>query len=141
VVELRSFFDRDRPPEQRRDLDHPVRRPFDHQRDRAPFEVAYPPPPAECLASVLGHPCLDPSRAPLFGALNTYPLFLLLDSRGWRNRCLLHNHVWRFGDEATVIFFVRLGLSLALSLDRVRGGGHLGLLGLFGLLASSAHEI
>jgi hypothetical protein len=140
VVEWHSFFDHDRLLELRRDLDHLVHRPFDHQTDRAPFELVALPPPAGRLASVLGHPCLDPSRAHLFDVLNIYPLSLLLDSHDWRNRCLLHNHVGRIGGEATVISFVRLFLCLVLSLDRGHGGGHRGRLGPFGLLSSSVHR-
>ncbi len=126
AVELHSFSDHDHLlglPHGLSLLSHHV---FDLQKGRALSEEVYRPPLADYLALALGLPCLYPTLARLSDAQNICPLFLLLDSRDWRNRYLLHSHVERIDDEATVIAFGHLCLVLALSLGRDHGGDRLG---------------
>jgi hypothetical protein len=134
VVGLRFSFDPDHLPEPPRGLALLVRHPFYHQIGPVLFEVVFQRHLADCLSSVLGHPCLDPTLARLFDAPNTYPLFLLLGNRDWRNRSLLQSHVEMIDGEATVISSARLGLSPVLPLGRGRDDDHHDL-----LLSSAGH--
>ena len=132
MVELRSSFDLDHLPEVHHGLSLLVHHVVCHQTGHARvFEVVYRLPLVDPLAWVLGHPYLDPTLARLFDVLNTCPLFLSPDSRDWRNRCLLRNHVEMSDGEVNGTFFDRLDrldLFLVLSPDRGHCGGHLCLL-------------
>ncbi len=145
VVELHSFSDHDHLLE----LHHALSLLFHYvscrQKGRALSEVVYRPPLVDCLALALGPPCLYPILARLSDAQSICLLFLLLDSRDWRNRYLLRSHGGKIDDEANVIAFDHLGLYLVLSLDRDHGGDHLGHLSSsikqrLGSLLSSKHK-
>lgn len=126
AVELRSFSDHDHLLESHHDLSLLSHHVFYRQKGRALSEVVYRPPLADCLALALGLPYLYPSLARLSDAQNICLLFLLLDSRDWRNRYLLRSHGEKIDDGATVIAFDQLGLGLVLSLGHGHGGDHLG---------------
>ena len=126
AVELHSFSDLDHLLGLHHGLSLLSHHVFYRQKGHALSEVVYRPPLADCLALALGLLGLYPTLARLSDAQNICLLFLLLDSRDWRNRYLLRSHGEKIDDEATVIAFDQLCLGLVLSLGRDHGGDHLG---------------